>query len=331
MVVIPDYMSLFELELKMKDLKDFHQLVDVHPTGHRCCVPKKYYNPKTYDDEMIKLDNKIQEEIKKPFMASGHAFICVDTLTSFQACLKHYDLNARSAMGLCWSLLKDKVTRRRSEYNRKISTFQRFQDEYDPESPESGNQTSLLMSQCFEPMDQNWANMSGTRGVYLFRRIWIFILTFLVLIFLTTPTSIFLSFKTLSEEYIPEQQTSWINDSAGGNFLRTYAPPIMILIINQILVSFIDLSSQLERHNTYSKTQYSIFNKATPYLILNMLVIPAITLATAKSLYKIVSEKQWNFTRILGDLYTPDSGVFFVTILIQNATFTGAFYLTRLA
>lgn len=173
--------------------------------------------------------------------------------------------------------------------------------------------------------------MSGTRGVFLFRRIWIFLFTILVLIFLTTPTSIFLSFKTLSEEYIPEQKTNWINDSEMGSFLRTYTPPIMILVINQILVVLIDVSSQLERHNTYSKTQYSIFNKAMPYLLLNMLIIPAITLATAKSLYKIVSEKNWEFTRVLGDLYTPDSGVFFVTILIQNGTFTGAFYLVRLA
>ena len=179
-------------------------------------------------------------------------------------------------------------------------------------------------------MDQNWANMSGTRGVFLFRRILIFIGTFLVLIFLTTPTAIFLSFKTLSEEYLPEQQRSWINESEIGGYLRAYTPPILILIINNILENLIDYSSQLERHNTYSKTQYSIFNKATPYLILNMLIIPAITLATAKSLYKIVAEKNWEFTRVMGDLYTPDSGVFFVTLLIQNSTITGTIYLTRI-
>ena len=64
--------------------------------------------------------------------------------------------------------------------------------------------------------------------------------------------------------------------------------------------------------------------------MLNMLIIPAITLATAKSIYSIVEEKNWNFTRILGDFYTPDSGVFFCTILIQNGTITGSLYLTRL-
>lgn len=48
-VVIPDYQSLFHLEVKMRDLKDMRQLVDVHPTGHRCCVPKRYIDSRTYD------------------------------------------------------------------------------------------------------------------------------------------------------------------------------------------------------------------------------------------------------------------------------------------
>ena len=123
MLVIPDYQNLFQLELKMRDLQDFHQLLDVHPEGPRCCVPKMYYKSRIYEQQMEKLDNKMQEEIKKPFLASGHAFISVDSLTSFQMCLKNYDLNARSALGLCWSLLKDKVTGRNAEYTRNISTF----------------------------------------------------------------------------------------------------------------------------------------------------------------------------------------------------------------
>ena len=61
----------------------------------------------------------MQEKIKKPYISSGHAFICVDSITSLRLCLKEFSLSPKSAVGLCCGLLSDKLTRKASVYNRK--------------------------------------------------------------------------------------------------------------------------------------------------------------------------------------------------------------------
>lgn len=61
----------------------------------------------------------MQDKIKKPYTSSGHAFICVDSITSLRLCLKEYSLGPKSAVGLCYGLLSDKLKKKSSQYNRK--------------------------------------------------------------------------------------------------------------------------------------------------------------------------------------------------------------------
>ena len=46
-----------------------------------------------------------------------------------------------------------------------------------------------MLNLASEPIDLLWKNLGGTRGVYLFRRIILYLLGLFVILFLTTPTA----------------------------------------------------------------------------------------------------------------------------------------------
>jgi len=71
-------------------------------------------------------------------------------------------------------------------------------------------------------------------------------------------------------------------------FIQDYVIPLLIIGLNQCLLLLINYSAGLERHSTYSAYQYSVLNKSLLYLFLNMLIIPALTIAKASTLYSNV-------------------------------------------
>jgi hypothetical protein len=54
-----------------------------------------------------------------------------------------------------------------------------------------------------------------------------------------------------------------------------------ILLLNLLLIYLIDLSAYIEKHYTHSRFQFSVFTKSFFYMLLNILIIPGITLSTA--------------------------------------------------
>lgn len=62
--------------------------------------------------------------------------------------------------------------------------------------------------------------------------------------------------------------------------MATFFPPLVIIAINNVLLYGIYYSAYWEKRETHSNYQYSIFNKAYVYLMLNMLIIPAVTITS---------------------------------------------------
>ena len=60
-----------------------------------------------------------------------------------------------------------------------------------------------------------------------------------------------------------------------------------------------------------------------------MLVIPALTLTNSESLINIIFNKQ-GLAQLFGDFYIANSGIFFVSILVQQACLSSAFYLLNI-
>ena len=66
-----------------------------------------------------------------------------------------------------------------------------------------------------------------------------------------------------------------------AEFLKNHAAPTIIILINLLLLIIIDWMCMLEIHETHSLYQEAVYTKSVIYLILNMLVIPALTLSNS--------------------------------------------------
>ena len=185
----------------------------------------------------------------------------------------------------------------------------------------------LLMEKAVEPVDIMWKNVSGVRGVFFFRRVLLNVLAFFTLVFLSTPTAVVSALRKV--DFLKLFDFDWTEKLPYGQLLHNVLPALTILLINQILLLLIDFVAILERQISHSRFQSSIFGMAVVYLNLNMLVIPGISLTTAKSFYKLVSSEHYRFKEILSDFYIADSGFFFVSLLVQQACLSSTFYLLR--
>jgi len=90
-LIIPDFTKQFELECEILDLKDYKMLMSVQKPGILgCCIPKSYRDNEMFDKRMEEYENALIEETMKPFVNSGHAFICFDSVNSLNTILAHY-------------------------------------------------------------------------------------------------------------------------------------------------------------------------------------------------------------------------------------------------
>lgn len=231
-----------------------------------------------------------------------------------------------------------------SNYNKKKKqpkyfskkNYSSFKDEQEEEIAVINNNfklenVNIQVDQMIEPSDIIWKNIGGDRGVNYLRQIMCSVLMFLILIFATTPTVLFSAIKSIvySEDY----DLDWIHNPV-IDFIKTYSPPIAILMLNQMLLILIDFMIGYEKHYTLSRMQNSVFRKTYFYFIMNMLIIPGFTLSTAHSLFDIfIGNKELtikNISNTFSNMYISDNGMFFVNLIIQNAVFSYIYYLLRI-
>lgn len=53
-------------------------------------VPSSFKNKKAFEKQMQKYEEQLIEETMKPFVNSGHAFICFDSVASCNTLLRHF-------------------------------------------------------------------------------------------------------------------------------------------------------------------------------------------------------------------------------------------------
>jgi len=277
---------------------------------------------------MRNLEAKIDAEIGKPFWSSGHAFVCFDSINSVRIILEKFRFSPISALKIGLMTVQDKAKMALApSRERNVSTFDKFYD-VDQEFAEGSRGHDVLISKlASEPIDINWKNMGGTRGIYFFRRIFVLLISIVILLFVTTPTAMLSSIRQLDFFHIFTFQ--WVETLPFGQFIKAHLPPLIILGVNQILLFLIDIASLLEKHETFSDYHSSVYAKSAIYLTLNMLVIPALTLTNSEPLINILSKKNFNIAQFLGDFYIANSGIFFVSILIQQACLSSSFYLNN--
>lgn len=92
------------------------------------------------------------------------------------------------------------------------------------------NETVLVVSKVTEPSDILWKNMTGVRGLFIFRRIVLTIVCILIILFISSPAAIFANVKRMDKNRYLD--FDWVSNLSIGNFLKTHLPPFLIICIN---------------------------------------------------------------------------------------------------
>ena len=173
----------------------------------------------------------------------------------------------------CFGLFKKTSSIR----NRSKSTLFKYSDRDDDEELREMYKDSILIARpATEPSDILWKNMRGQRGLFLFRRLAIFILGILIIIFVSSPAVLLANIREIDKTHFTN--FDWADELPGGQILKNHGSPTIILLINLVLLILIDQMCILETYETHSLYQEAVFTKSFIYLSLNMLVMPALTL-----------------------------------------------------
>lgn len=280
--------------------------------------------------ELNYIEQKLQECTERPVFSSGHAFISFDSLTAAHQVHSTYKDSPLQKLRVkilsIWDSFRGK--NRHVAYEGKKSTFQTFKDEinddYILDKSNDGN-VNILVDQLIEPCDIIWDNVGGDRGLYICRRIVLNIVMILLLLFFTTPASLFSTIK--SYDYFSVLEFNWIVKIPYGYLFITYIPPLIILSINLSLIILIDMVARFEKHYTHSSYHYAFFGKSLIYMLFNFLIIPSFALTAP--LYSIITNSMSEIVNLLSQIYLSNSGYFFITLIIQNGTISSIFYLLR--
>jgi hypothetical protein len=207
--VQPDFERLFRLEVQKKEIEETATALQSRPTGYcfQCLLPNYLKDPDKLIEAKNLLDNEMQKETEKPFLASGHAFVCFDSGRSLQYCLQEFKrMSIINAIQVSCISLRDKIKSYfTSTRTRATSTF----GKYIEMDIETENQLSsegykdimkIVLEKGNEPMDINWWNIcdGDSRGFYICRRFFLNICAILILIFISTPAVLLLFTSRLS-------------------------------------------------------------------------------------------------------------------------------------
>eukprot|EP00352_Strombidinopsis_acuminata_P000737 CAMPEP_0176344652 /NCGR_PEP_ID=MMETSP0126-20121128/4854_1 /TAXON_ID=141414 ORGANISM="Strombidinopsis acuminatum, Strain SPMC142" /NCGR_SAMPLE_ID=MMETSP0126 /ASSEMBLY_ACC=CAM_ASM_000229 /LENGTH=257 /DNA_ID=CAMNT_0017691207 /DNA_START=1055 /DNA_END=1828 /DNA_ORIENTATION=- len=214
---------------------------------------------------------------------------------------------------------------------RSKSTFFKFESINDAEAEAyNSGEHFLMMERADEPLDILWKNIKGMRGVFLFRRLMLFALGLWIIVFVSSPVVLYNNLQNIDKTGFTS--LSWAPQGGVGDFIRRHGPPLFIISINVVILVLLDIASIIECYETHSRYQVSIYYKCVIYLTLNMMVIPALTLNSPDSkysLYVLITEREFGITDLLAQFYVNNSGLFFVSLIIQQACLSSAYYLTN--
>ena len=344
---IPNYNKLIKYEIQKNEINDLYKLITNRKPFMKCLFSSIYWSDESMKAELEKIERKIQEITEEPVLSSGHAFICFDSLKAAYSIITEFKegsfnqikITLKSIFESCKRCFQEENVRKDIFGHKGTSTFQRFNEEYGIDDLEANfdeennsllidKNVDILVDQMIEPIDIIWKNVGGDRGLFIFRRIILNILLIILLIFFTTPMSLFSFMKRFDAFKVLEFK--WVINIPYGYIIITYIVPLIILSINLGLIVLIDIICRIEKHYTHTNYQYAVFSKSYIYILLNLLIIPSITISY-EPLYQIIKTNYKNFLHLFSHL----SGVyekyyFFITLIVQNGTISFVYYLLRL-
>lgn len=179
----------------------------------------------------------------KPFLPSGHAFVCLDSVESAQACIEYFRAGAKEYCSYVAHFCKDKCCCNTGESRQRAkSTFTKFDDLTENSLEDVYKDSFLVVSRATDASEILWKNMKGDRGLFIIRRMFLFMIGLVVIVFGTTPAVIASNIDFLHLMELTEF----------SNLVSHYLSPLAVILVNQLLLVMIDWSSLLECYETHN-------------------------------------------------------------------------------
>ena len=155
----------------------------------------------------------------KPFTSCGHAFVCLDSIYSVDACLTRFKTKPTAYLTYVKQLLFSILSTVKSQSrNRNLSTFTKMDELHEIELENIYKDSILVMQKVTEPSDIIWKNMRGVRGLFIGRRILLVMIGLLIVFFISSPAVIFAKFQQMDKSKFLE--FDWVNQYPGGSLVR---------------------------------------------------------------------------------------------------------------
>ncbi len=155
----------------------------------------------------------------KPFNSCGHAFVCLDSIYSVDACLTRFKTKPTAYWTYVKQLLFSILSTVKSQSrNRNLSTFTKMDELHEIELENIYKDSILVMQKVTEPSDIIWKNMRGVRGLFIGRRILLVMIGLLIVFFISSPAVIFAKFQQMDKSKFLE--FDWVNQYPGGSLVR---------------------------------------------------------------------------------------------------------------
>jgi hypothetical protein len=203
----------------------------------------------------------------KPFVNSGHAFVCFDSVNSLNVINKHFRLTPTQHFKIFLIGIKDKFNglvdwitgrdaasqhqlfdsrgRSRSNFLRNTEQANIISSNY------NDRQNILVVRKASEPMDILWKNMGLIKSHFAFVRLFLFIIGLILIVFLSSPAVML----TRLQKVDPTQFLSFdwaYNFGWLGPYLHKSMPPFFILCINLMVINLLDMASVYEKYDSHS-------------------------------------------------------------------------------
>ena len=112
-------------------------------------------------------------------------------------------------------------------------------------------QNILVVRKASEPLDILWKNMGLIKSHFAFVRLFLFIIGLFLILFLSSPAVML----TRLQKVDPTQFLSFdwaYNFGWFGPYLHKSMPPFIILCINLMVISMLDIASVYEKYDSHS-------------------------------------------------------------------------------
>ena len=163
-------------------------------------------------------------------------------------------------------------------------------------------------------------NMKVTHKKKYIKKAVLYLCILIIFLFVSTPNAILQSaaelmrkdrLKKMGWSLNPEDAKLW--SEVWVNLI-----PLLTLGINALLLILIDYFAYWQHFSTHSACQKFIFRHSFLYMLINMLIIPGLSLSTANSIYKAFRSRDFQVVSLLYSLKDKENDSFFSAVIIQS-------------